>query len=240
MVRSVALAALALLMGAGLAAAQTIDFEDRECQGAGIVNQGNVVQEDGYSITKRDGEPFQFAVFCTGESRYPKSTALFNNTVNGLIKITKDDGGSFTAVEIKAVALNGAAVVPINFTGTKAGGGQVVHGVQTDGRPPNQGLETFVFPNTFTDLVSLEWTQQSPFHQFDDVVLSAGSFCTYRVKKSKAKGGCGACPSPGDEVRTDTACEDVGDCAKKLKTVLACPDGGPGTCKVKGKRSGCG
>ncbi len=240
MVRSFLVASLALLVGVGLASAQTIDFQDRECSGTGSVAQGNVVQEDGYSITKREGESFAFTVFCTGSTRYPGSTALYNNTVNGLIKVTKDDGGSFAAVEIKAVALNGPAFVTLNFTGTKAGGGTVLHQVTTDGRGPTGGLETFAFPNTFTDLVSLEWTQQSPFHQFDDLVLSAGSFCVYKTKKSKAKGGCGACPAPGEDIRSDNACEDVGECVKKFKAVLACPDGGPGTCKVKGKRSACG
>ncbi|RJP31593.1 MAG: hypothetical protein C4547_15400 [Phycisphaerales bacterium] len=64
--------------------------------------------------------------------------------------------------------------------------------------------------------------------------------CVYTLKKSTPKGGCGNCPPKGGEYRTQTACEDVKDCDKKIKTIIACPNGGNGTCKLKGKRSSCG
>ncbi|RJP31592.1 MAG: hypothetical protein C4547_15395 [Phycisphaerales bacterium] len=67
-----------------------------------------------------------------------------------------------------------------------------------------------------------------------------GNRCTYTLKKSKPKGGCGNCPPKGGEYRTQTACEDVKDCDKKVKTIIACPNGGNGTCKLKGKRDSCG
>jgi len=68
----------------------------------------------------------------------------------------------------------------------------------------------------------------------------SGAGCVYVVKKSKAKGGCGACPNRGDDLRTQTECEDIQDCDKKIKTIIACPGGGNGTCKLKGKRKSCG
>lgn len=67
-----------------------------------------------------------------------------------------------------------------------------------------------------------------------------GPTCGYTLKKSKAKRGCESCPAVGDEVGTEAPCEVVKDCEKKLKTRLACPDGGNGFCKIKGKRSSCG
>lgn len=67
---------------------------------------------------------------------------------------------------------------------------------------------------------------------------TASATCQYTVKSSKAKGGCGACPNKGDGIGTETACEDVSDCPKKLKTTITCPNG-PGTCKIKGKRLSC-
>ncbi len=73
-----------------------------------------------------------------------------------------------------------------------------------------------------------------------DVGLGGGGGCAYTVKKSKAKGGCDDCPPKGGEYRSQAQCEDVKDCAKKVKTTIACPGGGNGTCKVKGKRSSCG
>lgn len=232
------LAACAGMMLSHPARAEVLDFQALECPGTGSVAVGNVVEEDGFRITKREGEAFQFTVFCTQATRYPGSTALYNNTVNGLIKVARIDGGAFDATEIKVVALNGPAVVPVNFLATKTNGDQVRHAIQTDGRGPNGGLETFALPNTFTDLVSLEWTQQSPFHQFDDLVVGAGKNCVYTVKSAKAKGGCDTCPSRGADIDTETPCNETGDCPKKLKTTISCPSG-PGTCKVKGKRKAC-
>ncbi|RJP37911.1 MAG: hypothetical protein C4547_05215 [Phycisphaerales bacterium] len=69
-------------------------------------------------------------------------------------------------------------------------------------------------------------------------VASVG--CVYKLKKSKAKGGCENCPPKGGDFGTQTECETVKDCPKKLKTTIACPGGGNGTCKLKGKRSSCG
>lgn len=68
---------------------------------------------------------------------------------------------------------------------------------------------------------------------------AAGKTCTYRVKKSKAKGGCEACPDRGDEFPTEAACENIEDCRKKIKTTIGCP-AGPGSCKIKGTRDSCG
>ncbi|RJP38606.1 MAG: hypothetical protein C4547_04310 [Phycisphaerales bacterium] len=67
-----------------------------------------------------------------------------------------------------------------------------------------------------------------------------GARCNYLIKKSKAKGGCETCPPKGAEFRSDAACEDVKECEKKLKGTIACPRGGNGTCKIKGKRRSCG
>ncbi|RJP32262.1 MAG: hypothetical protein C4547_14090 [Phycisphaerales bacterium] len=66
-----------------------------------------------------------------------------------------------------------------------------------------------------------------------------GPACNYNVKKSKAK-DCDVCPPKGGEYGSGVACEVVKDCAKKLKETIPCPDGGNGTCKLKGKRSSCG
>ncbi|RJP34418.1 MAG: hypothetical protein C4547_10850 [Phycisphaerales bacterium] len=73
-----------------------------------------------------------------------------------------------------------------------------------------------------------------------DVGLGGGGGCVYKVKKSKPKGGCDNCPPKGGEYRSKADCEDVKDCDKKVKTTIACPGGGNGTCKIKGKRSSCG
>ncbi|RJP36417.1 MAG: hypothetical protein C4547_07280 [Phycisphaerales bacterium] len=71
-----------------------------------------------------------------------------------------------------------------------------------------------------------------------EYVAGGGVGCIYTLKKSKAKGGCETCPEVGSDYRTESACETVEDCDKKLKTTIACPEGN-GTCKLKGKRSSC-
>jgi len=70
-------------------------------------------------------------------------------------------------------------------------------------------------------------------------VIVGGGTCSYTIQKSKAKGGCQACPERGENLDTETPCEDVSDCSKKVKTTINCPDG-DGTCKIKAKRSSCG
>ncbi len=70
-------------------------------------------------------------------------------------------------------------------------------------------------------------------------LIYGGIGCAYTLKKSKAKGGCEACPAKGEAVTSGAECEVVKDCAKKLKGNIACPGGGNGVCKVKGKRSEC-
>ncbi len=70
----------------------------------------------------------------------------------------------------------------------------------------------------------------------------ASSGCKYVIKKGgKPKGGCSACPAKGDTISSGADCEEVGDCVKKFKATIPCPDRGPGVCKkVKGKRQSCG
>lgn len=175
--RSVSLTAiLGAMLGVGTSAgAQTLDFQHLEQNNNQVNNVGNVVTEDGFEVTKAPGEPFEFAVFGTQESRYPGSTALFNNTVNGLIKITKVGGGTFDVASIDFAMLNGTGSVTINLTGRRPDNStvqqQIVH---TDNSLP-LNLVTYTL-NGFTGLASIEWLQQSPFHQFDNVVIGGGGY----------------------------------------------------------------
>lgn len=72
--------------------------------------------------------------------------------------------------------------------------------------------------------------------------FSGEPVCGYKLKKnSKAKKGCGSCPSKNDIYQTEDTCQDVGDCAKKISLKqIPCPDGGEGFCKkIKGNRETC-
>lgn len=169
------MASLGAILGAALglaasASAQVLDFQHLEQNNNQVNNVGNVVTEDGFEVTKAPGEPFEFAVFGTQENRYPGSTALFNNTVNGLIKITKIGGGTFDVATIDFAMLNGGGSVTINLTGTHPDNTTVQQQIVHNDAGFPLDLVTYAL-NGFTNLVSIEWTQQSPFHQFDNVVI---------------------------------------------------------------------
>jgi len=222
-------------------------FESLECQGAGIQDDGIEIREAGLVLTKGDGEPFNYSNFCTGEGRYPGSTALFNNTVDGrMILKSLDENTPFAILQIKAVSLNGPGAAPLSFVGTKSDGSTVNFSVTTDGRGPDGGLETFDFPGEFDDLTTVEWTQAAPFHQFDDVTVSfvpPGPKCLYTVTKAKRKSdacgtSCTDCPvDKGDTICT-IDCADDSDCPAKIKGFFRCGSGG--ACKVKADLNGCG
>ncbi|RJP38620.1 MAG: hypothetical protein C4547_04385 [Phycisphaerales bacterium] len=69
-----------------------------------------------------------------------------------------------------------------------------------------------------------------------------GDACQYALKKDSKAKKCDSCPAKGDLYDSGEACEEVGDCAKKIKVKkIDCPDGGDGFCKkIKGKRDSCG
>lgn len=164
---------------------ETIDFEALACEGNRYVDIGSHYEEDGFMLDQAPNERWQFRVPCTGTIQYAGSTTLYNNTPDGLIRLARVDGGAFDITEIKIAELNGPGIVQVDFFGTKSNGGQLHHVILTDGRGPRGGRQTFVFPNTFSDLVEVKWRQVAPYHQFDDLVLSGGRACTYTVRKSR-------------------------------------------------------
>ncbi len=99
-----------------------------------------------------------------------------------------------------------------------------------------------------TDLIQYAkdgtFLQRVPVQGLTDILLGAefgagGARCAYTLKKSKAKGGCGACPAKGETYRSQQSCEKKNDCNKSVKTTIACPGGGNGTCKIKAKKRRC-
>ena len=95
---------------------------------------------------------------------------MLNNTVDRDTVLTKDGGGSFS---IGAISLATTNVVSgsfdLLFTGTKSDNSTVDQTFSIDNT--TYALETFLFSSAFTDIVSLRWTQGSPSHQFDNLVL---------------------------------------------------------------------
>lgn len=167
--KAFALAALAGLGVASVANANIVlDFEALEQVNGNVNSWGYNYQEDGYDFTKAPSGP-EFATFGTLEGRYPGSTALFNNEIGGITVLSAIDGSSFDLVSIDVANLNFNGPVTVNFVGFLAGGGTVNQSFTTSFNGVNV-LETVTFSG-FVGLDRVEWSQDSPFHQFDNVTI---------------------------------------------------------------------
>ncbi|MEM9148525.1 MAG: PEP-CTERM sorting domain-containing protein, partial [Pseudomonadota bacterium] len=162
--RSVAVCAALLSPTAG---AVTLDFESLASEFS--VGVGRTYSEDGFTLSVVGGGGAGFVVMGQNQAPYTGSTALYLNLLNITAVLTQDDGASFSISEIKLSPLNGIAVT-VSFLGTLSDGGTVSQAFTTaDGFT----LQTFEFDPSFTDLVTLEWDQVSPAHQFDDLVVTS-------------------------------------------------------------------
>jgi len=162
----VAGATLAILAPSQAAQAGVIDFQSLEQNNSNVNDAGFTYTEDGFTLDNLS-TAYPFAFFGTQESRYPGSTALFNNTANGITRLTQNGGGLFDLNSIQLTSLLGDDSVTVNFTGTKADSSTVNQAFTTDAILST--LETFTFNSSFTNLVSVEWIQASPYHQFDNI-----------------------------------------------------------------------
>ncbi len=168
-------ALLGMLGIACSAGAQVLDFQQLEHNDGLTRDEGTVVIENGFQVTKGQNEAFNFATFGTQETRYPGSTALFNNTVNGVVKISAIDGHSFNVVSIDFANLNSPGSVAIHLVGNKTGGGQVTQTINHSDPDGILPLDLVTYPLTgFNNLDSIEWLQESPYHQFDNVRITGG------------------------------------------------------------------
>ena len=169
------IAAIAGLAFVGAANAQVImDFQDLENTGGGFDDQGYSYSANGYTISHDVNEPHPFLTAHTDNGTfYQGSTMLFNDTVDGVITLTQDNGNPFSMASIDVAALFVGGGNPVfTFTGNLNGGGQVF--ANYSGTNGGNGPETFDFTGLgFTNLDSLSWTQssQSAFHQFDNITI---------------------------------------------------------------------
>lgn len=152
----------------GSANAVIIDFQSLEHNDANNIDHGFQYIEDGFQIDELSANQ-GLHTFGTLEARYTGSTALFNDTVNGTTELTRFGGGIFNLVSIDLAELNGNAIAGVTFT---ANGGHT----QTFTLDGNAfGAETFIFDPEFLGVNSVTWVQQSPFHQFDNIIVNTTS-----------------------------------------------------------------
>ena len=147
--------------------AVTIDFQSLEHTDSVQTNHGPSYTEDGFTIAGVN-------LFSNGTQRtdYNGSTALFFGLqgVNGTL--TANSGGAFNLSSIDLVEVNPGTPI-VSFTGFLAGGGTVTQDFTLDGSfGMGFGFETFNFTG-FDNVTSVVWQSLDPFHQFDNIVVSA-------------------------------------------------------------------
>ncbi len=93
----------------------------------------------------------------------------FNNTVGGITQLSRVGGGSFDLFSIDLAELSGSSVANITFI--RDGGYSQTFTLDGTAFTP----ETFLFDNGFLNTNSVTWTQDSPFHQFDNIQIDVAT-----------------------------------------------------------------
>ena len=144
----------------------TIDFQSLELENVSLNNVGFVYSEDGYTLNDTSSSNGLTYSGTLNDFFYKGSTALFNNTFNGITILTKSDASAFTLNSIDLAGL-GSDPVDVTFFGTKS-----------DATTVNQrftgsnSFSTYAFID-FSDLLSVQWAQTSPSHIFDNINLTS-------------------------------------------------------------------
>ena len=93
----------------------------------------------------------------------------------GVTTLTMDGGGAFDLLSIDIAELySGSGSANVTFTGALSGGGTVTQSFTSDGVSATGNVSSFetVTFTGFNNLVSVNWLQNSPFHQFDNVTVA--------------------------------------------------------------------
>ncbi len=144
--------------------AAIIDFQQLEHIDVFTIDHDFQYIEDGFQIDDLT-QVHGLNTFGTLASGYTGSTAMFNDTINGVTQLRKVGGGTFDLFSIDIAELNDPSVASITFT-RDGGHSQVftLDGVAF-------GAETFLFDSGFLGTTSVTWTQARPFHQFDNIQI---------------------------------------------------------------------
>jgi hypothetical protein len=99
---------------------------------------------------------------------YLGSASLFDNLARGIM-LSKNDGGtfSFTSIDLAPVSTSWGSGATVSFIGNIHGGGTISSSYTLNS---SFAFQTFSLSG-FNNLDSVTWTQASPYHQFDNVVL---------------------------------------------------------------------
>lgn len=145
-----------------------IDFESLQAGNNAVNYVGDVYTDGTFELTNLS-PGVGLGTFGALESRFTGSTALFDDTADGVIMLHQIGDAPFDLAAINLASLNGSVPVEVTFLGTIASGGSVSQTFTVDGSAFVQ--ETFNFTG-FSNLSKVEWTQSAPYHQFDNVVVN--------------------------------------------------------------------
>lgn len=157
-----------LIATAGFSAnAAVIDFN--QLTGSGLQSRGFHYEEDGFQLDTTSGSPGFYSIH-SSDYRYDGSVGFFNDTIDGVTTLTKIGGGLFSLDSIDLDSLNGGYQVTVTFTGTLFNGTTTTTSFKTNAA---NNLQKFDFGTAFDSVKSVSWTQASPFHSFDNIVVNA-------------------------------------------------------------------
>lgn len=157
--------------------AAVIDFQSLEHIDNVAGYHGFSYAEDGFTLNALEPHPLgtQLHTFGTLMPRYRGSTALIDGEGGGVIELVSNSGSIFNLYSIDIAELNypqPSEVTNITFTGEYFNGGIVSQTFTLDGfYGVGFGFETFNFQG-FTGLTRVTWTQEDPYHQFDNIYVS--------------------------------------------------------------------
>jgi hypothetical protein len=157
------------LVSANATRADTLTFSTLEQAGSSLVHIGDPYFESGYRI--QNGGELYYAQ--QSNTQYAGSAGLHERISNGLITLSRQDGGAFklTSIDLSTLHPQGGSPAVV-FVGVLSGGGTVTQTFT----PTVFGFHTFVFNSSFTNLLSVSWHQGSDdfnAHQFDNIVVGS-------------------------------------------------------------------
>lgn len=159
-----------LLVGVGTSGATTITFDSLEHPGNSYTYMYNMSYSEGGFVLTGSGDlgtPQQLS------PAYLGSASLFSILMDGVVTLTSETNSPFTIIAIDLAYFPpfdpGASVT---FNGYDAMSNLVA---TTTYSPVGITWSTVNFGPTFQNISAVSWTQSSPYHQFDNIVLNSES-----------------------------------------------------------------
>lgn len=166
-------AALGLASSMAFSSAQAVVIDFNGLVGTSIVARRPTYTEDGFVLNAL-APTIEFSSIHSPDFRFNGTVSFFNNTLNGVTRLTKSGGGAFdlASIDLDSFSFSQPNNTLVTFTGTLADASTVSQAFTTDLTFP--GLQTFAFGAAFDNVVRVEWVQAAPpAHVFDNIVVDA-------------------------------------------------------------------